>query len=270
MRLGISTASFFSRMLTEESLEYIGKNGIPIAEVFFDTLSEYTDDFAYKLKGISERYSIEIVSVHAMSMQFEPQLFSIGKRQRHDAWEIFESVLQSAKILNANKYVMHGQATLMGAVRNAHIDRIAPIIDELAELARGYGIALCWENVSWANFQRPDFSIELCKRIKSDNLRFTLDIKQALRSGYDPLEYLKAMGERLAHVHLCDYKRSKDGYASYALPFRGDYDFVHLVDVLRKNDYKGDLVIEVYSDLYQDISDVIECRKVAAKKIGLE
>ncbi len=270
MRLGISTASFFSRMVTEDSLAFIGQNGVKVAEVFFDSMCEYTPEFAALIKEQAEAYGIEIVSVHAMSMQFEPQLFSIGKRQREDAWKLYESVLRSARTLGADKYVMHGQATLGGALRNAQLDRIVPIADDLAELARSYGVRLCWENVSWANFCEPDFAPMLIGRTKSDNLCFTLDVKQALRSGYDPLVYVDAMGERLAHVHLCDFFFDAVGQPHYTLPLRGQYDFTGLVDALRSLNYAGDLVIEAYSDLYADPLEVIVCRDRAAVAMGLD
>lgn len=270
MRLGISTASFFSRMYTEDSLAYIGQHGIKTAEVFFDTMSEYTPEFAALIRERALQYGIEIVSVHPMSMQFEPQLFSVGVRQRKDAWKLFEKVLTSARTLHARKYVMHGQATMGGALRNAQYDRIVPIAEDLAELARSYGVQLCWENVSWANFSDPSFVRELLDRTQNDNLFFTLDVKQALRSGYDPLAYIESMGERLAHVHLCDFRLDHNGRPSYALPLRGQYDFVRLAQALREINFQGDCMIEAYSDLYDQPAEVIACRDQTAKVMGIE
>lgn len=262
MEIGISTACFFSRMYTEEALAYIGKNGIRCVETFLDTPSEYTREFAVTLRETADEYGVNITAVHAMAQQFEPQLFSIGNRQRKDAWAVYESVLQAAEIMGASHYVFHGPANLLGALKNANYRRIGPITDDLADMAAGYGVKLCWENVSWGMFSYPSFAPELLEHCKSDKLRFTFDVKQAVRSGHDPLAYVENMGDRLAHVHLCDVRRDRTGkLAGLAMPGEGDYDFAGLAAKLRKSNYRGAAMVEVYSDLFSDPEDVLACRK---------
>lgn len=261
MEIGISTASFFSRMFTEDSLAYLGEHGVRTVETFLDTSSEYTEEFAYILKERKTRYDIDVVAVHAMAQQFEPQLFSIGVRQRADAWKVFERVLAAAKIVGAGIYVFHGPANLLGALKNANFHRVGPIASDLADMAASYGIKLCWENVSWAMYNHPGFGTDLLAHCQSDNLYFTLDIKQAIRSGYDPTEYLNDMGDRLAHVHLCDVRRDAAGQMTgLALPGRGDYDFTQLTEALCKSRYEGVAMVEVYSDLFTQASEVLACR----------
>ena len=262
MIIGISTACFFSRMYTEEALTYIGKNGVKWAETFLDTPSEYTEEFAYTLRQAAREQGIDIISVHAMAQQFEPQLFSIGARQRADAWKVYEKVLQAAKIICAKHYVFHGPANLLGALKNANYRRIGPIADDLAEMAASYGVKLCWENVSWAMFSYPEFAPELLEHCKSDRLYFTFDVKQAVRSGQDPLDYVENMGDRLAHVHLCDVRRDQRGkMTGLAMPGKGDYGVGARAERLNKSGYEGAAMIEVYSDLFSQPQDVLDCRE---------
>lgn len=271
MEIGISTASFFSRMLTEESLAYIGAHGVPLAETFLDTRSEYTEDFAHILRENSLRYDVKVVAVHAMAQQYEPQLFSIGQRQRQDAWRTFEDVLRVAKIVGADRYVFHGPANMLGTLKYANFARIGPIANDLAELAGSYGVKLCWENVSWAMYNHPGFGEKLLQHCASENLYFTLDVKQAMRSGYEPLEYLRDMGSRLAHVHLCDLRRDQNGkLRGLALPGEGDYDFARLARALGEIHYQGVAMVEVYSDLYQEREEVLASRNQMQTVMNLQ
>ena len=50
MKLGLSTATYFTRMYTEQALEPIAKLGAQVCEIFLATHSEYTDEFAEVLK----------------------------------------------------------------------------------------------------------------------------------------------------------------------------------------------------------------------------
>ena len=45
MEIGISTATYFAKLPTEDTFEYIKDAGANICEVFMDTFSEYTPEF---------------------------------------------------------------------------------------------------------------------------------------------------------------------------------------------------------------------------------
>lgn len=70
MRLGISTATYFSKLVTEESFGQIEKLGLKTCEVFLTTFYEYTPQFGGLLAEKSK--GLDIYSVHALTNQFEP------------------------------------------------------------------------------------------------------------------------------------------------------------------------------------------------------
>jgi len=257
MQLGISTASFYSRMVTEDALFALYSQGAKACEVFLDSYSEYEPEFGEMLAKRAETLGLDVMSVHAMSQQFEPQLFSLSVRQRDDAWKLFEKVLKQGRRLGAKICVFHGPARMRGALRNAQLMRIGPIVSELAELAASYGLRLAWENVSWCLFSSPGFVSDMLQYVESPRLGFTLDIKQAVRSGFDPFEYMRAMGDRLCHVHLCDYDLSKPDFG-LCLPGKGTFDFSRLFSELKESGYSGSAVIEPYSDTYGGIEELGE------------
>ena len=259
MRIGISTASFYSRSCTEDSVTAIGALGAKICEIFLDTYSEYEAEFGLLLRSRAEQAGLEVVSVHAMSQQFEPQLFSLHPRQREDAFRIYERVLQAARTLGAACYVMHGAATLNGAAKNLELARIAPIFSELDEMARAYGVTLALENVSWCLFCTPSFGLRL-RELTKDRMHFTLDIKQAVRSGFSPEDYMDAVGDRIVNVHLCDYERLENGAFRWRMPTQGQCDFSALRAALLAHGYRGPAFVEVYSDMYDDVDALYRAR----------
>ena len=51
MQTGISTASLFLRKTTEDALEFLGKNGVSVAEVFLESYCEYNKEFGQLLNN---------------------------------------------------------------------------------------------------------------------------------------------------------------------------------------------------------------------------
>lgn len=267
VEVGISTASYFNRMLIEDTVRDIGAHGVRLAELFLNTFSEYDPAFTELLAARLAESGVTAYSVHPMSTQFEPQLFSIHPRQRADAMRLFERVLQAGRRLGARCYVMHGAATLSGAAKNLEIERIAPVFADLSDMAADYGLALALENVSYCVFCSPEYGLLLRERT-GDRLHYTLDVKQAVRSGHDPLRYIEAVGDRLVNVHLCDYEKVGEGRFRWRMPGQGACDFAALRQALCAHGYAGPAFLEVYSDMYAGIDDLYACLAFCAAQLG--
>jgi len=257
MDIGLSTASYFQKMQIEDAIPDIGAHGVQLCEVFLNTYSEYEPAFVELLAERLAKSNLRVFSIHPMSMQFEPQLFSIHPRQREDAVLLFERVLSAGKRLGAQCYVMHGPARLFGGVKNIELTRIAPIFLDLAERAARFGIQLTLENVSWCVFNEPEFGMRL-QAMTDGAIKHTLDVKQAVRSGHDPMDYIHAIGEHIVNVHLCDATPLASGGVHYDMPGFGEYDFVSMFNLLGEKGYAGPAFIEVYSDMYAKIPVLYE------------
>ena len=257
MEIGLSTASYFQKLQIEDAILDIGAHGVSLCEVFLNTFSEYEPAFVELLAERLACANVNVFSVHPMSMQFEPQLFSIHPRQREDALSLYEQVLSAGKRLGAHTYVMHGPARLFGGVKNIELFRIAPIFLDLAERAQKYDIQLTLENVSWCVFNEPEFGARL-QELTQGAIKHTLDVKQAVRSGYDPMDYIRAVGGQIVNVHLCDATRLPSGGVRYDMPGFGEYDFAAMLNLLNEYGYRGPAFIEVYSDMYTQIPTLYE------------
>lgn len=257
MRTGISTACFYGRELNEDAIAEIGKLGVKNAEIFFSCLGEYEPSFAKQIKKILSDYGIKMVSVHAMPTQFEPQLFSFHPKQYKEALDIYSRVLDAGAILGAEVYVFHGPIHLKQAKKlDIDMEFAAERADKIADMAAERNIAFCYENVHWCWFKKPEFARNLLKYCDNDNLCFTLDLKQAAQSGYSPGEFIDAMGDRLKHIHLCDYIIDKEKGIIPVAPFCGEADFEVLRSRLNEQNYGGCLMLEIYKDNYKDYDNL--------------
>ncbi len=258
MKVGLSTACYYSKKHTEAALEDIGRQGVDLCEVFLCSASEYEPSFVEDLHDISLRYGVRVQSIHPVSTQFEPQLFSRNERQRSDAFDVFRTLMDRANMLEASMYVLHGPMLLKRTNDySTKFENIAPHIDRLAETAKQHGLRFTLENVHWCIYHYPGFEQGLLKHCESDNVYFTLDVKQAVMSGHSPFDYLSKMGRRLANIHICDYIEERDR-TRLCLPGDGHFDFYRLKNELDAIGYDGNLIVEVYADNFDTDESLFE------------
>ena len=252
MQFGMSTASFFPSLYIEDAIDVIGGMKIDTIEVFFSCLSEYRPAFVDELKQRAQRQGIRVYSIHAFSLQFEPQLFTRHMRARSEAEGIYRQVLEAGAALGAGVYVFHGPVNLKRLPRTSlDYNAIARRADTLADIAAEYGIKLAWENVHYCWYETPEFAKEMLKRVQTDNLYFTLDVKQAAQAGYEPVDFLPNTAGRLVNIHLCDYVRGEAGTVP-RLPFTGDMDYAAFRQALVSAGYNAGMILEVYRHNYQN------------------
>lgn len=252
METGISTASFFPRLYTEDALTEIASLGVNVSEVFFASRCEYTDEFGdVLLDRLARAENMRVHSVHALTNQFEPELYSPNDRAYGDAIATFESVCKVAQKIGAKNYTFHGATMLKKAVRYSfNYDLITQRVNILCDLAEKYGVTLCYENVHWAYFCNPAFYAAIKDRCPK--LGATLDIKQAMQSGISWRDYLDVMKGRLKTVHLCDY----DDSGNLCLPGKGAFDFVALYRALAEAGFDGPCLMEVYTKSYKEENEL--------------
>lgn len=261
MKIGVSTASFFPREESENAIEIIKEFGADCAEIFLGSNYEYRPEFA---KMHKERFGgIEISAVHALSSNFEPQLFSRSRRVRGDAFYWLDQLMRSAQLLGTKKYSFHGYISRFHSGKN--IDEAAYYLGEICGFCARYGVDVCLENVSWCAYDRPGLFRELKSRVPE--LAAVVDIKQARRSGYPLNMYIEDMSGSISHVHLSDIDES----GKMCLPGKGVYDFGEIFKRLKGAGFDGPAVIEVYGGDYSDYSEIkqsLEYLKEIAYKLN--
>ncbi len=246
----MSTASFFTKAVTEDSLSVMRSMGVKTIEIFLTTFREYRKEFIDLL--LERKGDLTVHSVHSLNQQFEPELFNVAERTREDCEYFFRQCAEACARLGARSYTFHGPARLKRIPYVLNYDWIADRVRHLDGILAEYGgnCRLAYENVHWTYFNSPEF-IENLKE-KYPEVEVCLDIKQAMQSKAPLEQYIEAMAGNLVTVHLCDYH--SDG--SLAIPGKGEFDFTGFFRKLIAVGYDGPLLMELYAKNYDSFDDV--------------
>ena len=238
MQLGLSTAAFYGRWETEEAAAQIARLGVSCAEVFLQTTSEYELAFAARVR--ENLAGVPCTSMHPSGIQFENQMFGRSPRQQRDAFDLFRRTLDAAQALGAQWYVYHGRSTAQLSPLPFNLQANVDMIGRMQEEAEKRNLAIAWENVFWCQLTTSERVREVRRALPE--ARFTLDIKQAMRAGEEPVKMAEAMGSGLVNVHVCDwYEQGK-----LCLPGEGCFDFAALFSALHAMGYRGPVILEPY------------------------
>ena len=261
MQTGISTASLFPRLATEDALIKIMSLGAECAEVFFSTFYEYRPEFSKPLAARINNFPVN--SVHVISVNFESNFFNPSRRVRGDGMYWLDQLLRSAQLLGCKNYTFHGFHRLHGGAGD-DFNVLAARLGEVLAVASRYGVSVNLENVAWSLYNRPGVFSRLKERLPA--LRGVFDIKQARRSHYPWQAYLKDMAGAIEYVHLSDV----DENGRMCLPGRGVFNFGELYKALKDAGFAGNALIEAYGDDYGDTDELarsVEYLKELAYKI---
>ncbi len=249
MKVGISTASLFTRKNCEDALQFFSDYNIDCAEVFLESFCDYNLEFGKLLKSVNKNTFVH--SFHVLTTQFEPQLYSLNERAQNDSFKILKNALECAKEIGAKYYTFHGPARLKKTPIRLNYERIAEITNRVIKLCMEYGVTLSYENVHWGYYNFIGYFKELKKRCPL--LSATLDIKQARQSGVDVFEFIEEMGSSISTVHISDV----DGNGIMCLPGLGVTDFSALFKKLKSVGFNGAIILEVYPQDFKETRELL-------------
>ena len=249
MKAGVSTACLYPE-LTETALYALAAGGIKTTEIFVNSPSELEEDYIRSLRGILDRYGMEVVSLHPFTSGIEPlMLFSDYERRYWDMLEFCRRYFHAMNLLGASIFVLHGDHRGSLCTDERYFERYAGLF----RLGREYSVTVAQENVQRCRSSSPDFLQRMRSALGSE-AAFVVDLKQAIRSGCDVYEVLDAVGDGLCNLHVSDSAPGKD-----CLPIgEGRFDFPKLAAYLAERGYKGALLVELYRENYPDVESLIE------------
>lgn len=262
MNIGASSACFYP-LETEKSFKKICEMGFSHSEIFFNSPCELDPVFISEIKKIRDYYGINVISLHPYRSFSEGyDFFSNYKRRFYDAAEHYKRFYEAANELGAKYIVMHGSKNKS----EIPLEEYAQRFGELDNIARSFGCRVAHENVVNFVSASPDF-MKFMKTSLNDNFTAVLDVKQARRAGFDPVKFIDVLGKNIVHVHLSDFNETQDCIAPSE---KGLFDFGSFFSALKNIDYKGDAVVELYSDGYKDSREIFsgaEYLKKEAEKV---
>lgn len=263
IRAGVSSACFFP-METLPAVRKLTEWKVPNIEIFFNSFQELKPDYLERLADCCRASQTRVVSVHPFTSGSESFYFFTDYPGRlKDGLELYRHFLRAARFLDAQLLVFHGASVFSSLSMEQSAEHFR-MLDQMAR--EEYGVTVAYENVVRSRSKEPDYLLEL-KRLYPE-LACVLDVKQALRSGKEPMEYLEKLGDSIRHIHISDSDVQKD-----CLPVgRGTMDLEALFEKLRQLRFDGFLIQELYSDSYQNADEVLDgfCRlKDAMNRSGI-
>ncbi|RKQ32291.1 sugar phosphate isomerase/epimerase family protein [Oceanobacillus halophilus] len=178
---------------TMKKLHELGFSSVEVSQI------PMTEENVAALKRASEEFGIEI---SAMSAPLEPMLPGTPGETLTDD---FDKIVNDCKTLNCN-FIRIGMLplTVMGDKDKilAFIDRAEAMAERLAE----HGIELYY-HTHHIEFQKYDgeYLLDIIKN-NTSKLGFELDVHWIQRAGVNPVEFVKEYKNRIALLHLKDYR----------------------------------------------------------------
>ncbi len=247
MAFGISTSCLYP-METEKSLEELGKIGVKICEVFLNSPSETTSEFAKILDKIRSEYGIKIASVHPFSSFAETyMLFSAYGRRFDDMLEFYKRNFEVTAQMGANFSVIHGALTKTKIGDAEYIERFSRLIEE----GKKFDVKVCHENVNRHLCENPDFIKKMIDYL-GDDFKLVFDVKQAVRAGFSPLDFAEEFKKHIVHIHISDHTENSDCLP----PGKGRFNFKKLIEIMNSVNYGGDYIIELYRENFDCIDEL--------------
>jgi sugar phosphate isomerase/epimerase len=240
IKVALSSASVFPER-TPDAFETAARLGYDAVEVMV-TADPVSQD-ATVLRKLSDYHGIPVAAVHA------PNLLITQRVWGRDPWVKLERSRELAEALDAKVVVVHppfrwqvsyAKDFEKGLAEMAERTDVAFAVENLYPLLRGDT-----EVAAYAPHWNP---------VEIDCPHATLDLSHTSVSGSDAMAMAKALGARLAHVHLGD--GSKPGLPDeHLVPGRGNQPCAELLGWLGESGYPGYVVLEVSTHRAPTVAD---------------
>ena len=249
MRIGVSTSCLYP-MLTEQAFRTLGEAGVRETEIFFNAGCETRGDLLREICAIRKEYGLHVQAVHPyFTFAESAMLFDIYPRRFLDGKEFLRQLCETTRALGCRVLILHGEKEPFHIQENEYIERFGVLADLTAE----FGVTLTQENVVRFRSRDADFLARMQRQL-GEKFAMTLDVKQAVRCGYDPIALARRFAPRIVHLHLSDHSEKGD-----CLPVgEGTFDFRALFRTLYDGGFQGDGVVEVYRSCYNDLSVLLK------------
>lgn len=247
MKIGASTACLYPTE-TETAIKKLSDTGIRNIEIFFNADCELRGKLFKEIEKAVEDGGCSVMSVHPYTSAVETMsLFGNYPRRLEDILDTYKRYFEIMNIFGAKIFVLHGALKSAVLEDELYFERYSM----LYEIGKEFGVTVAQENVSYCKGGSSRF-LRRMKEALGDECGFVLDVKQALRSGTNAFALLDMLGDSIVHCHISDNNAERD-----CVPVgKGDFELGRFAAELEKAGYGGDIVLELYKDGYESLTEL--------------
>ena len=226
------------------------------------------------LDGLRKKLSAR--KLEGMLSWGHPRGLETGKNPA--AAEDLKKTVEAARFLETRvlRIVCGGLADRLQEPVPLQKERVLKMLPGIVEHAQAHDVVLAMEN--HLDFT-ADEQVEILQKINSPNLRVTLDTGNNLRNLEDPMEVVRKLAPYTAATHIKDIMATGKGNPATewrrfwpSAPLgRGIIDLAEVVRILRQNNYRGALNVEIdfldprWPDEDEAVAEsIVYLRKIAA------
>lgn len=247
LRLGVSSGAFYPSVASEQAPSVAAALGLHDVEIMLQTASEYDVPVIRQIRANAQDAGCRVGSIHLWTELH--QVISPYQRRAGEGRAMFDRAIAAAVDLGAGVMVWHGPRNAEVAPPGAW-ERLADVIVEVGVACGEAGVTLAMENVSRSVLRGAREVSRLARRLDESGpgvrVGFTFDPFQAAEAGANPFMILAAMGDRVANVHLSDF-RERDPALRHLPPGQGELPWPALIRAIAAT-YQGPLILECALD----------------------
>ncbi len=253
----------------------LGANSVLFGAFDMETAFKYTAMAGYDgielsaINGMSEHLVLErwrelVPEIRRLAHTYGLELLAM-EQPRQDP-QVMETAMQAAvelgiPIINCGPGGKSDDEALWPQV----IDSLG----RLAQMAERYGVTLCVKAHVGASIYNTPTTLRAMREIASPALGIDMDPSHIYRAGENPVAAIKAVIERVRHVHIRDCKGRQQGPGEPSMQTngRGEIDLVGYIRVLHEHGYQGPLDLEIIGTKAQGYT-LEQCITIAAESRG--
>lgn len=259
MEIGASSSCFYP-LETKASFEELGVLGIKATEIFFNADSELSKEYLSELNRIKDYYGMSVGSLHPFTSACESYFFfSNYKKRFYEMTEYYKKYFNAANELGAKYIVIHGARYPSEVSDEEYFERFS----FLAEEARKEGVFAVQENVWSTCGANPDF-LRKMKKYMGENFKLNFDVKQMKKCSLEIDDFLPEFSSSIVNVHVSDNRVGE----TCLPPGQGDFDFERLFREMKKVNYDGNFIVELYRQNFSSPEDIKKSCEYLKKKLN--
>ena len=228
----------YNEFIDENGFNKMKQAGIKAIEISFGNY----DDFDFKtIKELSEKYQIELWSLHLPFMPFETiDISSTDNCVREYSINLMCDIISKGVQIGIKRFVLHPSGEpVLPPVRAERMKCSKDSLYRISEFAKKYNAVIAVENLPRTCLGNKSKEINELVAV-NDNLVICFDTNHLFEESAE--EFINNLNKNIETVHISDYDYQ---YERHWLPYYGKIDWESMKNLINSKGYNGPWLYEI-------------------------